>query len=330
MRDHSSGSSIRASGTGAELSPVASRTFLRGCVAFVAVLSLAAPANGIAQTGSRLGDCIREESIGPGLTVLSVPGGNLVIRSGENEVFVAGSPNPAFARALRGRIAAKSVRWAVLFYGDSAIEYGDGTWGSQGAITVAHESLRGALWSARQKAGVALRPAVPVLGFSEVMQISLSGEEAHVVHQRPGYSAADIIVHLERENVMLLGNLYVSDGYPAISLSSGGSLNGMIDVISTFVNNFGKVQGMRFVPGAGPVTSMARLRQYRDMLVTVRQRVSEAIRAGRTEEQVAHDGLTDDLDPQWGHGGLTSAEFLRVCFRSIVKDSASGRSAAPH
>ena len=132
-------------------------------------------------------------SSGPGLHLLSVPRGNLLVRIGAKESFVAGAQRPelvAAARALLASQHAPPVRFALAMASDDAAREGDGGWSAAGAISLAHELARGRMMRARVA-------TLPSMGFSEVVQLGLSGDEAHVVHQPAGYSDADVIVHLE-------------------------------------------------------------------------------------------------------------------------------------
>ena len=250
--------------------------------------------------------------IGPGLHLLSDANGTLLVRVGAKESFVVGAQRPALvaaARTLLASLHAPKVRFAVALAASDAVKDGDGGWGSAGAVTFAHEGLRGAIANAPSS-------PLPTVGFSEVIQIELSGDEAHVVHQPAGYSSSDAIVHLEREGVLLMGGDYTSNGYPELFLRAGGTLNGMIQTVDTFVRNFGATN-MQFVPIRGPATNGAALREYHDMLVAVRDRVQRLIAAGGTEQSIVAAKPTASFDAKWGHGPVTGDQFAAAAFHSL-------------
>lgn len=261
---------------------------------------------------------VKREAIGTGLTVFRSSRGNLLLRAGGEEAILIGSPLPELARAAQAQMNRVVLRWAVVFLGDSASSYGDAGWARAGANVVVHESLRGLLWSTPvdSTSRISKRPSI---GFSEAMQLSLRGDELHLVHQPRAYSAADIIAHLESADVMLLGPLYHSDSYPAISIEFGGRIDGLIDVISTFVRTFAGRHTI-FVPGVGPSTGIERLTAYRDMLIRVRSRVAQVIADGGSEKDAVALQITREFDPQWGRDGRGD-EFVRVVFRSLAKDA---------
>jgi len=248
----------------------------------------------------------------PGVHLISNDRGNLVVRIGAKESFVAGAQRPELVAAARTLLTAQhapAVRFAVALAAEDAAQHGDGGWGATGAVSVAHEVERGRMAEARTT-------ALPSIGFSEVVQLALSGDEAHVVHQPAGYSNGDAIVHLERSGVLLLGADYASNGYPDLDLKGGGSLAGTIQTIDTFLKAFGSTS-MRFVPIRGPVTGAAELRAYRDMLAGVRDRVLTLVSGGATERDVVAAKPTAAFDARWGRGPVSGDRFAALAFHSL-------------
>ena len=74
-------------------------------------------------------------------------------------------------------------------------------------------------------------------------------------------------------------------------------------------------EGTRIIPGHGELASPDHLREYRDILETVRLRVAGLVANGRTEDQVVAAAPTADLDAVWGDG---PERFVRVVYRSLA------------
>ncbi|NUP56569.1 MAG: hypothetical protein HOQ19_12100 [Gemmatimonadaceae bacterium] len=258
----------------------------------------------------------------PSVFVVASPTANVLVRLGEKESLVVGPPYEALVSAATRLMQNRAVRvtFVVLTATEDAPRLLDGGWGHAGALTLAQENLRylllRALASHEGPAGAIPRES-PTVGFSEVIQLALSGDDAHVVHQQPAYSSADVIVHLEREHVIYMGNIYVSDGYPNIDVQRGGSLAGMISGVDFFVKNFGMDTLMQFVPGRGPVTRSQALRTYRDMLIAVRDTLRLLMAQGRSETEVLAAQPTRELDPVWGHGSVSASQFVSSAYRSL-------------
>jgi cyclase len=81
----------------------------------------------------------------------------------------------------------------------------------------------------------------------------------------------------------------------------------------------------RVIPGHGPVGGRAELRAYREMLVTVRDRVKPLVQAGKTPAEVAAARPTADLDAKWGGGFLKAEQFLSIAVQAIAADAKAGR-----
>jgi len=116
----------------------------------------------------------------------------------------------------------------------------------------------------------------PRLAFSEVLSFDLNGESIHIVHQKAGYSDADALTHFHVANLFYLGEAFPGDGYRRIDADQGGTLEGLLDEL-TWTNN-----EQRIVPARGKVTNGTTLKAFRDMIVTVRDRVQRMIHEGRT------------------------------------------------
>lgn len=263
------------------------------------------------------------EEIGPDVFIVSSWRANMLVRIGATGSFIAGPQYPELVRGARALMAdrkAPPVRFVLAAAADDVAMYGDGGWGRRGAITFAHEALRYRMPLAPGDSSANPFQGIQTgLGFSEVVQIALGGDEAHLVHQQSGYSDADVLVHLEQSKVVYLGTLLTTDGYPAISLDNGGSINGLIDAVGVFVDHFSRDSAIRYVPLRGHVTDNAGLRAYRDMLVAIRDRVQAQLDSGRTEDEVIASRVTRDLDARWGHGPLPPARFRTLVYRSLRK-----------
>jgi hypothetical protein len=151
----------------------------------------------------------------------------------------------------------------------------------------------------------------PRIAFSEVLTFDLNGEAIHIVHQAPGFSDADAIVHFHVASLVYLGEVFPGDGYPDIDGRQGGKLNGMLKTLASWSGDT-----MRVVPARGKVTTGAEVRTFHDMIVTVRDRVQKMIASGQTEEQVIASHPAAEFDAHWGHGRVSADAFVRELCRT--------------
>ena len=299
-----------------------------------AVLALIA---GAAPAAAQRADSVRVEELAPRYYLLSTAGANMVVFAGEQGSMAAGVHSPALVARARDFLrtsGAGPLRYALVMDDDSSAAYGAGGWGP-GPVTMTQE-LQFNRMRRRARADAA-RPGAPStklpdLGFSQVVQLYLDPEEVHFVHERPGYTSADVIVHFEKEGIVYLGNTFTSDGYPAVDSARGGAVAGMIATADFFVGGFASqpAKAEPVVPGRGPVGTLADLRAYRDMLAAVSGRVKAMQAEGKTLAEVVAARPTAAFDARWGRGPVKPDEFVAMVYRSVrVERPAAAAAPAP-
>jgi len=88
----------------------------------------------------------------------------------------------------------------------------------------------------------------------------------------------------------VVGDIFSNHLYPIIDLASGGSIDGMIHSLDQILAQTD--EQTKIVPGHGPVATRSDLKDYRDMLVQVRQHIKVLIAEGKTiDEAVAQRQL---------------------------------------
>ena len=250
-----------------------------------------------------------------GVLVITTAAGNSIASVGPDGAVVIGVQTPATTKAIEAELARRTRsprRYVLLAPGDSTVVAGDAGWGQLGATVVAHEWNRPKLeeWSKLPGAAVTSLPAVT---YSEVIAFDLNGESIHVVHMPPGYSNDDAIAHFHHSAVIHLGGAFTSDGYPVIDLSQNGSIDGMIETVSRFLDS---PKETRFVPVRGPVVGPAQLREYHHMLTQIRDRVRGMVKSGASEAQVVAARPTAAFDGRWGKGRVPPEAFVRMVYHS--------------
>jgi cyclase len=255
--------------------------------------------------------------IAPKFFLISNASGNLVLMTGDDASFVAGIQHPALVKQAVATVTAQKaqpVKFVLIADDENAADYGDGGWGARGAVTISQELLNSRLHKAGQ--------VPPIVGFSQVMQLHIKGEDTHLIHDRAGYSDADVAIHFEHSGVAYLGPAFTTDGYPRIDTAHGGKLSGVIDTVDFFATNFaGAPQAIEpIVPGRGPLATIRDLAAYRDMLRTVRDRVRTAARGGKSVQEVIASKPTAEFDEKWGHGPVTPDQFVSMVYAAVTKE----------
>ena len=109
-------------------------------------------------------------------------------------------------------------------------------------------------------------------------KLYVNGEQVDLGYVPPAHTDTDITVASPKANVLHLGDLFFNGMYPFIDASTGGNINGMIAAADQALER--STRETKIVPGHGPLADRARADRYRDMLVTVRDRVAKLKAAG--------------------------------------------------
>jgi glyoxylase-like metal-dependent hydrolase (beta-lactamase superfamily II) len=122
-------------------------------------------------------------------------------------------------------------------------------------------------------------------------------------------------VYFTRANVIHMGDTFFATGYPYVDVSSGGNVSGVVGAAdrALAICNVETI----VIPGHGPVSNCAGLREYRTMVATLRDRVRAEMGKGRTLAQLRAAGLTADYDAKWGKGFIQPPVFVELVYRSL-------------
>jgi cyclase len=115
--------------------------------------------------------------------------------------------------------------------------------------------------------------------------------------------------------VIQMGDLFFNWMYPYIDPSTGGTIAGTIaaaDKILSLADN-----DTRIVAGHGPLGNKADLMQFRDMLVTSRDRVERLKSAGKSAQEAVAEKPFADLDPVWGNGIINSEQWVQIVYLTL-------------
>jgi cyclase len=203
--------------------------------------------------------------------------------------------------------------------------HGDHTGGNEnlgrmGVLILARDEVRVRL------AGQVGEEGLPVLTYSEAITIHLNGEEVHAFEVAPGHTDGDSFIHFRGSDVLHLGDVFRTTGYPYIDLGNGGTLDGTIEALGVAIGMAGPAT--KVIPGHGGVSTRADVMEFRDMIVDVRDRVAALVRRGMTYAQVQAERPTAAYDAQWGD----PERFLQAVYAEVGGRSSSTmpmRSSAP-
>jgi hypothetical protein len=129
-------------------------------------------------------------------------------------------------------------------------------------------------------------------------EFTFARDSIKVEHFGPGHTDGDVWVYFEKVDVMALGDTFWNGNYPFIDNEDGGSVNLAIAWANKAIER--TTDKTILVPGHGPVGNRAQLIEFRDMLVTVRDKVVALKSQGKSLEDIIAAKPTAAFDDKWG------------------------------
>jgi cyclase len=259
---------------------------------------------------------IQTVKVADGLYVLmgGAAQGNILVSIGPEGIFLIDSMYAPMHQKIMDALTPLSNQ-PIRFLVNTHL-HGDHTGGNEamaklGAVIISHENMR------KRMSG---QPALPVVTYTDSMTLHFNGEEIFIYHPAPAHTDGDSIIYFRHANVMHVGDVPSSLRYPNIGVSEGGSVDGMIAAarqVMTIAN-----ENTKIVPGhLGPVVGFREIEQQLAMFIAVRDRVSNAIRSGKTLEEVVASKPTADFDQGRMGGAITPDRFVTLVYTDLARKS---------
>jgi len=288
-------------------------------VSVASVLLSAAPAFAQDQDFSKVE--VKTVPVAGSVSMLQGSGGNIAVLVGPEGVLVVDDEfAPLVPKILTaiGRLSSKPVRFVVNTHWHGDHTGGNAILGAEGAVIVAQDNVRKRMSTEQFNAFIKRRSppspaiALPIVTFAEGVRFYLDGEDIEVTHIGPGHTDGDSTVWFHKANVIHMGDNFFNGMYPAIDGDAGGSLDGMVTALEGVL---GRIDDQtKVIPGHGPLGTKADLKRFHDMLVTIGDRVRQAIHDGKTQDQVLAMKPSADLDAVWGNGFLKPDFFVTLVY----------------
>ena len=189
----------------------------------------------------------------------------------------------------------------------------------EGARILAHENV---LLNMAQDESVDPDMWPTLTYFTEKKDFWFNNEGIRVIHQPNAHTNGDSIVFFRKSDVITAGDAYLTNVYPFIDMSSGGSINGFINaansIIDLIIPEYGQDGGTLVIPGHGRLSDIGDVINWREMLTIVRDRIQDLKDKGMTLEEVLEARPTRDYDPRWAGEGIFSTEsFVTTVYMTL-------------
>ena len=265
---------------------------------------------------------IETTRLAPGVTMLSGPGGNVVVLQGSAvKIVVDGFVKPAWPRlkAALDALDGSPIRSIVDTHWHFDHADNNGNFRAAGAGVIAHENTRTRLMEAHDLLGMHIDPVpsaeLPTQTFGPGLTLNAGSEQVALRHVAPAHTDTDIFVHFPRANVLHMGDVFFNGFYPFIDASTGGHVNGMIDGVHTALTMVDA--RTKIVPGHGPLGDRAALERFGRMLTAIRDKVRSLKAAGKSLADVKAAKPSAEFDEAWGKGMLPPDDFVAIVYNTL-------------
>ena len=189
---------------------------------------------------------------------------------------------------------------------------------SDGATILAHENTKKHLsTTTRVEAWDFTFPPAPAGSIpAEVIDkektLSINNTNVVLAYYGPSHTDGDLSAYFVEPDVLHCGDTWWNGHYPFIDYSTGGNIKGMIKAAEW---NLAKASEKTIViPGHGKIGGKPELTEYRDMLVTIHDKVAALKKEGKTLEETIAAKVTAAYDSKWATSFLTGDVFTKLVY----------------
>jgi cyclase len=170
---------------------------------------------------------------------------------------------------------------------------GNENFGKLGVNIMAHDNVRVRLVQGGNGVAPAPSVALPMVTFGDKVSLHLNGEDIEVGKLPNAHTDGDIFVRFRNADVIHVGDVFRTVGYPGVDGANGGTVKGTIDALQMIVDMAGP--NTKIIPGHGVVSNRADVVAFRANTIAAQERVSALIKQGLTVEQVIAANPAGDL-----------------------------------
>ncbi len=245
---------------------------------------------------------IRTTQLAPDFWTLEGQGGTISVLAGPEGILLVDSQfaplTDKLVAAIR-RVSDKPIRFLVDTHVHPDHTGGNENFARLGATIFARDQLRYRLEHPNPAAdGTPGKPApalaLPVVTYNASLSIHIDGEDVRLLPVVAAHTDGDTIVSFPGHDIIAVGDIFRSFGYPYADLSSGGSLAGLLEGLSEIVDRAGPAT--KIIPGHGPIVDRNAVLAQRDLILAVRGKVQTLVDQGKSLDEILATRPTADID----------------------------------
>ncbi|MCF8232901.1 MAG: MBL fold metallo-hydrolase [Bacteroidales bacterium] len=224
-------------------------------------------------------------------------GCNVIIVEGQGELLMVDSGHKRYSTALDSVISSLSdfpIKYILNTHFHLDHVRGNKKLSDRGAIIVAHENARTRMlseWNVPDVRGREVRVIPPYpreyladICFKDSIDLFYGDGVIKAIHYPNAHTNTDVAYFIQKENVILTGDLFFANGFPIIDIFYGGTINGYMSAL----DNLLKIcdSNTVVIPGHGLPTNRQGLQDYQNMLTESISRILRLKEEGKTIDEI--------------------------------------------
>jgi cyclase len=261
------------------------------------------------------------QELKPGLSLISLYGGNLLLSSGSDGLFLVDASYADLAEKLKSeiqKIDSRPIKYLAITHWHFDHVGANALFGKDATI-IAHEYTSNLLTHDQKLFGNKI-PALskegwPDITFTTDMNIYFNSDTIQLIALPGGHSGGDIMVYFKKAKVLHVGDMIFADMFPFCDVSNGGNVPKMAEVIQKIMTMF--PQDITIIPGHGRPYTMKDLPEYKKMIVSTSNIVKAEIKKGKSLEAIQKSDVLKD----WKKYAiaLSCNDWIGLIYKSIKK-----------
>lgn len=256
---------------------------------------------------------IKTHHVRDNVYMLEGEGGNIGVSVGEDGILIIDDQFAPLADKIRAALS--DLDKGDLEFVLNTHHHGDHTGGNavfgKEAHIVAHDNVRKRL-AASQNVD---KDALPVITFADEVTFHFNGDTIRMIHAPNGHTDTDSIIYFENANVIHMGDHFFADRFPYIDTGAGGDPEHYAENVGHVIRE--APEGVKFIPGHGPLAELDDLKKFHAMLTDCIQIVKDQITGGKSLDEIREKGLPAKYD-DWGWSFITKERWISILHQGLT------------